>query len=208
MKVTVPCHCGNSFDYEYDEEVIITPDKAGEIIHGRFMNANCPACGTTMKPEYPVMFTYPPRQMKIFFVPELQRDSFLRGKSPLVHKSTDRFVIGFMELAEKIKILDAGLDDVTVEGVKYYILSKIENENDIENEILVFFDIIKNGKIVFQIHGMKENEVGILNIGMDFYNKTAEKLSVSIGEEPFKNFLTPPYISVLRVYREYTDNIK
>ncbi len=36
---------------------------------------------------------------------------------------------------------------------------------------------------------------------------TEEKLKNTINEEPFKNFLTPPYISLLKVYREYNDNI-
>lgn len=207
MKVIIPCYCGNQINYEYDDEVEITPDIYSDIIQGKFMNVVCGKCQKTLKPEYSVMFRYPPKQMKIFLVPELQRDAFLREKSPLIYKKTDRFVIGFMELAEKLKIFDAGLDDIIVESVKYYILSKIENENNIENEINIFFDKFEDGKLIFHIHGLKKDEIGVLYIVMDFYNMTEEKLKNTINEEPFKNFLTPPYISLLKVYREYNDNI-
>ena len=206
MKVIMPCHCGHRIDYEYDDEVEITQEIYSEIIHGKFMSVVCPKCGITLKPEYSIMFTYPPRQIKICLVPELQRDSFLRGKSPLSYKKTDRFVIGFMELAEKLKIFEADFDDVVVECVKYYILSKIENENKLENEVIVYFNGFENNKLVFHIHGLVKNEVGVLPIDMNFYNMTSEKLKDSIKEEPFKTFLAPPYVSVLKVYREYVDN--
>ena len=208
MKVTVPCHCGNSFEYEYDETVEINPETADNIVHGRFMNTVCTNCGITLKPEFPVMFTYPPKQIQIFLIPELQRDLFLRGKSLLNNKKPDRFVIGFQELAEKIRIFESGLDDDAIELAKYYILSKIETETETENEIIIYFDSLKNDRLSFQIHGLKEKEVGMLNVDMPFYRMSQEKLEKSINEEPFSKFLTPPYISLMRIYREYTENIE
>ncbi|MCL2294709.1 MAG: CpXC domain-containing protein [Spirochaetes bacterium] len=205
MKVIVPCHCGHQFDYEYDDEVEITPDIYNDIVHGNFMSVPCEKCGITLKPEFSVMFTHPVKQMKILLVPELQRDSFLMGKSPLVYKKTDRAVIGFMELAEKLKILEAGFDDIVVECVKYYILSKIVNESNLETEIFIFFDELENNKLSYHIHGLKKDEVGVLNIDMEFYNMTCEKLKDTINEEPYKIFLTPPYISILKLYREYNN---
>jgi len=208
MKVIMPCHCGDRIDYEYDDEVEITPEIYSDIIHGKFMSVICKKCGITLKPEYPIMFTYPSKsaQIKIFWVPELQRDSFLRGNSQFNYQKTDRFVIGFMELTEKLKIFEAGLDDIVVEGVKYYILSKIENENNIENEILIYFNGFEENNLIFHIHGLKENNVGILNINKDFYDLTSEKIKDLINDEPFKSFLNPPYVSILKIYREYTDN--
>lgn len=208
MKVKIPCHCGNSFDYEYDEDVTITKDITESIVHGKFMNTVCDKCGLTLKPEFPVTFTYPSKNLTIILIPDLQRDLFLRGKHPLSEKKPNRFVIGFRELAEKINIFEAGLDDITVECVKYYILSRIETESEPENEILVFFDRVENGKLLFQIHGLKEKEIGILKIDRDYYNMTAEKLEQSKSEEPFCRFLAPPYVSLLKIYREYTDNMK
>jgi len=207
MKVIIPCYCGHKFDYEYADEVEITPDVFSDITNGDFMTVVCEKCGKDIKPEYPVMFTYPSseKHIKIFFVPELQRDSFLMGKSQYIHKSTDRFVIGYMELVEKIKILAANLDDINIECVKYYILSKIENENNIENEILIYFGELEDNKITFHIHGLREGEVGLLDIEMNFYEMISEKLKDLINDEPFKNFLTPPYISVMKIYREYSD---
>ncbi len=203
MKVKIPCHCGNIMDFEYNDETEINPESAEEIIHGRFMSTICDKCGITLKPEFPVMFTYPDPRMRIFFIPELQRDAFLRGQSPLLSKNPDRFVIGFQELAEKIKILDAGLDDITVECVKYYILSKIENDIKTEDEIIIYFEKYENDKLTFCIHGLKKDEVGMLSVDMNFYNMSKEKVKTSIGEEPFKSFLTPPYISIIKIYREY-----
>ncbi|MCL2792253.1 MAG: CpXC domain-containing protein [Spirochaetaceae bacterium] len=209
MKVILPCHCGHKFEYEYADEVEITPEVYSDIVNGNFMIVNCEKCGITLKPEYPVMFTYPLQEkpIKIFLVPEIHRNPFLAGKSQYLYKTTDRFVIGFMELVEKIEIFKAGFDDIVIEGIKYYILSKIENENDLQNEIFIFFNGIENDKMVFRIHGLREGEVGILNVDINFYDMTSEKIKESINEEPFKSFLIPPYISILKIYREYTDNL-
>lgn len=208
MKTKIPCHCGSSFDYIYEENVEIDRQIADDIIDGKFMNAQCSKCGITLKPDLPITLIYLKKNMKIFLVPELQRDAFLRGKSLYNAKTPDRFVIGYLELGEKLRIFESKLDDVAVECVKFYILSKIEDENKPEAEVTVIFNrITKNDKLEFLIIGLKEDTIGTLLIGRDYYNMAVEKAEAAIttSEEPFCNFLAPPYVSLLRVYRSYEE---
>lgn len=208
MKTTIPCHCGSSFDYMYEENVEIDRQIADDIIDGKFMNAQCSKCGIILKPELPITLIYLKKNMKIFLIPEIQRDAFLRGKSLYNAKTPDRFVIGYLELGEKLRIFESKLDDVVVECIKFYILSKIEDENKLETEVRVIFNrITKNDKLEFLIIGLKEDTIGTLLIGRDYYTMAIEKTKevIATSEEPFCNFLTPPYISLLRVYRSYEE---
>ncbi len=93
-----------------------------------------------------------------------------------------------------------------MESSKYYILSKIENESKPENEVNVYFNSIQQDKLVFEIHGLHQDEVGLLPIDKSFYDLNAEKLDEHSSIEPFKTFLEPPYISLMKVYRDYTDS--
>ena len=205
-KVMIPCLCGKPSEFEYDENAVLDRETEDIILSGNFMTSNCSFCGKTLKPDFSVRFKNEEKGIDILYIPEKDRDSYLRGKSDYTYKKPDRVVIGYQELAEKIRILRESFDDRIIESVKYYILSKIENDKKPENEIYVYFNSLQNEKLLFEIHGLHEAEVGMLPIEKSFYDLNADKLDEHSSMEPFKTFLEPPYISLMKVYREYEEN--
>ncbi len=205
-KVLVPCLCGKPSDFEYEEDVILDSNTEETILSGNFMTLECSYCGKILKPDFSIRFKNSEKKLDILYIPERERDSYLRGKSDYEYKKPDRVVIGYHELAEKIKVIRNNLDDTVIESVKYYILSKIENDIKPDNEILIYFNNLKDDKLVFEIHGLQEEEIGIIPIEKSFYNLNKDKLEENKEKEPFKTFLAPPYISLLKVYREYEEN--
>ena len=206
MKKILPCPCGKPAEFEYEENAVLDKETEDIILSGSFMTAVCGSCGKTLKPDFTVRFKNEEKGIDILYVPEKERDDYLRGKSNLIYKKPKRVVIGYQELAEKIRILRENLDDLVIESAKYYILSKIENETNPENEINIYFNNIHDDKLVFEIHGLHDDEVGLLPIDKSFYELNAEKLEENSSTEPFKTFLEPPYISLMKVYRDYQDS--
>lgn len=208
MKKLVPCSCFAPVPFEYDEEIDLkkTPEVANRIFEGTFMSVKCPKCGKELHPEFNFTIKHEDKKIDILFVPERERDDYLRGKSRYQFKKVSRIVIGFPELQEKLKIVNEGLDDLVVETVKYYMLSKIEADNKPENEVRCYFDHLdEKSNLVFQIHGLKQDEVGFLAIPKSFYDVARVKMLAYKRMEPFSLFLTPPYVSVLRISRVYED---
>ena len=205
-KVMIPCLCGKPSEFEYEDNAVLDIETEEMILSGSFMTAECSHCGKTLKPDFSVRFKNGEKGIDILYIPEKERDSYLRGKSDYIYKKPDRVVIGYYELAEKIRIMREDFDDRVIESVKYYILSKIENDEKPQNEIYIYFNSMRDGKLVFEIHGLHKDEVGLLPIEKSFYDLNAEKLNEHSSTEPFKTFLEPPYISLMKVYREYEDN--
>ena len=81
------------------------------ILSGSFMTAECSHCGKTLKPDFSVRFKNGEKGIDILYIPEKERDSYLRGKSDYIYKKPDRVVIGYYELAEKIRIMREDFDD-------------------------------------------------------------------------------------------------
>ena len=208
MKVKVPCTCYAPVDFEYDEVVDLSqnPEAANQIMAGSFMEVKCPKCGKILHPEFPFTVKHEGKKIDIQFLPERMRDEYLRGISKYCFKKDGRIVIGFPELAEKLKIINEGFDDRIIEVIKYYMVSKIEADQKPENEIRAFFECTdKEGNLVYQVLGLKENEAAKLTIPKSFYEVCKIKTLAYQKSEPFCLFLSPPYISLLRISRVYEE---
>ena len=118
----------------------------------------------------------------------IEKDSLGKLEIP----ETDRVVIGFRELVEKIRILKTGMDDKIVEMVKFYILQKIDSEN----EIIIEFNSFENNELEFHIYGLKQDEIGISRLPADFYENVRKSAKKMEKEEPFNFILEGPYISL------------
>lgn len=87
------------------------------------MAVTCPRCGKRLTPEFPFRLSLAGGRGEIMLVPEKDRIGLARGKLDYELGSPYRVVVGFPELAEKLHILAAGLDDRVIEIMKYYLLT-------------------------------------------------------------------------------------
>jgi len=201
-KKTIPCYCENKVEIDVPTEVDIAESAgvAEAIREGRFLSVTCPKCGKLLKPEFPVRIIDSAKGIEIFLIPELERGSFLLGRSQYTVKDIDggRIVIGYAELVEKLAIFDAGLDDRAIEVIKYYMSQKVDDDANLE----IYFRSREGGKLVFHILGLRDNEVGVSNIAFAVYETVVRELPEKIKEEPFDFLLAPPYVSFKKVSKE------
>lgn len=194
---TIRCNCGEEVQIDFPETFDTTehPGLIEEVLNGNFLSVRCAACGNLIKPELPVRLIDKEKGIDIFFLPDKEREKYLAGK--LNAPNAERIVFGYRELAEKVYIYSKGLDDRVIETIKYYYLKKGGGE-----DIAVYLDTLENETLRFHIHGIREGEIGLTSLNMDFYRKIENDLSSIEGKENLRDVLAPPYVSVKKVYVE------
>jgi hypothetical protein len=196
------CFCEHAFESEVPEEVDLVrePGVRRAILAGDFQTIRCPSCGKALKPEFPALVR--DAGWSLFFVPELDRVSYYRGTLAYPVAQADRVAIGYDELAEKLRIRDAGLDDRVVEVLKYYLLQKVLEHYEGEGEVRLLFSGQEPAGLVFHALGLRDEEVGVLRVSRQMAEKAGQQLESKLREEPFAEFLAGPYVSVNKLATE------
>jgi hypothetical protein len=208
----IACFCEKVFEAELPSVVDLgaRPEAADEVLRGEFMAVSCPACGKRLTPEFPCRFTGVPAgslgTLDIELVPEAERVAFLSGRLGRDLRKPDRVVIGVPELAEKIAIFRAGLDDRAVEMLKFLLVSRPARDGEPSpaagREVAVTFRGAEGGRLVFHIAGLREGEVAVARPDRSLYDRIVADLANRLAEEPFKDFCEPPYVSLRRVEQD------
>jgi len=159
----------------------------------------CPKCGKRLTPEFPFRLSLPGGQGELFMIPEKDRNAFLRGRLDYQMGNPLRIVVGFPEMAEKLSILEAGLDDRVIEIMKYYLLTGAAGAEDQERDVILRYKGEQDGQHVFHVLGLKDGEVGVARLGAEIYAKIAGDVETRVKEDPFQDFCSPPWVSVRRI---------
>jgi hypothetical protein len=198
----IACFCENSFDTQLPESANLTTDPGVQdlILGGDFMAVSCPSCGKRLTPEFPFRLTGVMKVGEIFMVPEVDRAAFIRGRLDYDVGKPGRIVVGFPELAEKVRICTRGLDDRVIEIMKYYLLTGSAGEGDQEQDkdVSLAYRGVEGNTHLFHILGLKAGEVGVARLAEQFYQKIASDVERRVKEEPFRDFCEPPWVSLRR----------
>jgi hypothetical protein len=207
MKRRIVCFCEHGFDTDVPDSVDLgeQPEMEQAILDGEFLSIRCPNCGKVLKPEFPVLIEDPQAENSIFFVPELDRSAYFRGSLAYSLREANRVAIGYEELVEKFLLKRYNLDDRVVEIVKYYLLSKIMEEESGDKELRILFSKQEKDTVLFNVLGLKEKEVGILKVPMATVQKIASQLEEKKHQEPFSEILKAPYVSINNLLAEGPD---
>jgi hypothetical protein len=190
---TIPCHCENSVEIDLPEVIDLSADPGyyDKILDGSFQSVTCPQCGSLIKPEVEVRLTDPGCQLDLFFIPETQRGDFINGR---ISSPASSVVIGYPELVERIRLVKSAIDPGAVEILKYFLKKKLVND-----DVTVFFTQVEGDFLLFQVLGLKENEVAATRLPVKVYQDTLASLDKKKDDELFKTILNPPYVSVNKV---------
>jgi hypothetical protein len=204
VKRKLVCLCEYEFEDEIPESVDLgkEPHLEQAILSGEFLTSRCPNCGKLLKPEFPVLIRDPAMESTLYFVPELDRGPFYRGALSYPIGEVTRVAIGYDELVEKFLIKKAGLDDRVVEVLKYYLLQKALDSAAEEREVRILFFALEGDTLVFHAHGLKDGEVGVLNVSRQMADKVASQLEEKRRQDPFNQILAGPYVSVNKLMTE------
>jgi hypothetical protein len=191
----VTCRCETVFDADLPEEVDMdsTPGVMDSILSGSFLSARCPSCGALLKPELRVRLLSKKSKLDLVVVPELERISLYRGKAGIPEGA--EALVGYAELYERAKLLSDGLDPEIAEILKYLMIQKAEEQAP-NADISASYAGKKEGKLVFHISGIKDDQVAVLPVDLGTYEKTLADKKRLLAEEPFDRILKGPYRSI------------
>jgi hypothetical protein len=200
----VACNCGHSFEAQLPESIDIDkePERWQEILCGDFMSVKCPNCGHPLKPDLPFRLTRKSFDLDLYYVPERDRRKALAGELPYSISDAKELVVGYPELVERLSVMEGGLDFRAIEVLKYYLLRPALDDSEGEEEIRIRFKEKMQDELVFYIEGMKEDEIAVSRIAIETYNKVMQNLEDTLNSEPFSTLLSPPYISINKIYSE------
>jgi hypothetical protein len=202
MEQKIICLCDNTFTVDVPEEIDLDaePDYIGEITDGSFMNFICPSCGKKHKPEFPVLLSWPSRNIRLDVLAELSRGEFYRRKkNPPPVKNTE-VVIGYPELSDRIAAIRDGLESAVVEALKYFLFLKAD-ENYPDRDISIWYQGKSPEGLEFHLYGIREGESAITRIPLSVYKKTLADYRRHPKGDVFSALRVRNYISVQNTIR-------
>ena len=199
VKQNIGCPCGRNFSVEIEEEIDLDqkPERLEEINGGTFMSFTCPNCGKKHKPEYKITLLWKSKNLKLEVLPELERGEFYRNKKETVSLET---IIGYPEMADRIAVIKDDLEPAAIETLKYYLLVKAE-ENYPDREINVWYHGKDSGGVEFHLNGIREDEVAVMKVPLQVYEKTIKDYRKHPKNEIFTSLRCRSYLSVQNIYR-------
>lgn len=125
--MTLKCSsCGESISVEsYDSvNVAARPELKNKILDGSLFMAECPHCGKINLARFQVLYHDPTAKLMFYLtLGDVELEVRAGNMFATVPEMSSDYVLRFVdepgELIEKVKIFDAGLDDVVMELCKY-----------------------------------------------------------------------------------------
>ncbi|MGA2612948.1 MAG: CpXC domain-containing protein [Spirochaetia bacterium] len=197
----VACFCDNVFEADVPDSADLEaePDVEKQIESGDFMALTCPNCGKRLTPEFPFRLSLRGGRGELIMIPGKDMNGLIRGKLDYDIGRPFRVVVGFPEMAEKLYILEAGLDDRIIEIMKYYLLTGAAGAEDQDRDVVLRYKGEQEGRHVFHVLGLKDGEIGVARLGDEIYRKIAQDVDARVKDEPFQDFCSPPWVSVRRL---------
>ena len=201
MRQKIPCFCDNTFVVDVPEEINLDtdPQYIEDILAGNFLTFPCSACGKRHKPEFQLIVTWPEKNLDLEVLNELDRGKFYLRKDENADTPRET-VISYPEMAERISIVKDGLCTEAIEAIKYYLYLKAD-ENYPEQNLSVWYHSKTDKGLEFHIHGIKDNEVAIMQIPLSLYEKTLEDFKTNPKAEPFPSLRVKSYCSIQNILR-------
>jgi len=198
MKRNIYCPCERNFNAEIPGEIDLDhePEIIKDICNGSFMTYTCPGCGKKHKPEFPVTITWKSKNLKLEVLPELDRFEFYRRKNNIKHET----IIGYPEMADRITVIKEDLEPIVIETLKYYLLAKAE-ETYPGKDVNAWYHLKDSNGIEFHLDGIKANEMAVMRVPLELYDKTCERYRKHPKDEIFSSLRYRSYLSVQNLFR-------
>lgn len=199
MKYDLKCPCGKIFPVEFMDEVDLdqNPLEIESIINGSFLNFICPVCKKKHKPEFRIIVIWKLKNLRLEVLPETDRGEFYRQKKD---KHSFETVIGYPEMTDRISVLKDNLEPVIIETLKFYLLAKAE-ENYPGKDVKAWYHGKGPSGIEFHLDGIRTDEVAVMRVPDDLYEKTSADFKKRPKSEPFSLLRVRSYLSVQNILR-------
>ena len=118
--------CSTTFDIEQYNVINAQtqPELREKLLNGSMFLQTCPRCGTHMHAAYTCVYSNDEKKFLVSFQPSMEKPA-VTPLMPQYKLRLERTLAGFLE---RIRILEAELDDVTIEMVKYLVTAQLTRQ--------------------------------------------------------------------------------
>jgi hypothetical protein len=206
VKRKINCLCENIFEVDVPEEIDLDlhPKYLDEILQGSFFSFVCKFCGKKHKPEFSLIINWPGKKARFEVFPESERAAVYRDLQSKAKATPEKpeTIIGYPEMADRIAVLNDGLDPVIIETIKYYLHLKAEEENQDKEINIWYYGCNADQNILeFQIFGIKENEILKIKIPFALYQKNLDEYKRKPKNKIYRALRNSSYLSVKNTMR-------
>ena len=187
-------NCGISGTMTIDPIVRVSKDSAAKarVLSGEYFEWECPQCGKRYLLDDVFLYYDDHTGFMVYYVPgykeaTLPVPTLIRTKDGFDWRgSTLRVTSRFLDLAEKLRIFGAGLDDRVIEAVKFYCNINYQNADQPVRNIL-FEELDDDGTLFFSVYS-GDDCIG-LPVPMDMYLRVQTDLAPLFGVLPEDAFI-------------------
>lgn len=181
-------NCKTKDTYETEKRVCITaqPELKDKILTGSYFEWECPDCHKRFFIDDVFLYNDDAKKFMVYLVPGysesiLKVPTLLKTKKEYdTEQSVLRVTESFVDFVEKVRILEAGLDDRVIEALKVYSGITFKNSgNSIRN--MLFEEINTEDNLRFAVF-LEDNDVTI-DIPIEAYEQ-AKRDSLKLFDEP------------------------
>lgn len=137
------CHYDSPMTVWNSINVSLDPDLKEKLLNGELYHWKCEVCGLEIDVPFGTVYHDMEHRFMLFFSPwEEVEDKYKELEIPIpsgmgIKDYVFRSVFGKNELREKISILEAGLNDIAVERMKFFL--KLDNTEGLYKDDALFF---------------------------------------------------------------------
>lgn len=187
--------CGNQGKKKTLSRIKIskTPEVREQVLDGSLFKWKCPQCKNSFFMQAPFLYNDDENRFMVYFIPGFKERSY---KIPTVIKTLSdydtassilRIAPSFVELVEKIRIFEAGLDDRVVEAVKL-LYSNMHVQDKGEKVFSMVFESCKeNGDMHFGVYLEDKDFEAVLP--QSVYDLAIIDISPMFGDDPEEEFI-------------------
>lgn len=206
----VQCLCENKFEVNPITKVNLddTPDFIEKIKNASFNSFKCPKCNSIVRPQIVIHIDWKSKGVKLASIPEKNRYTCLNfcknKKAALKSGEKSPFdddeipVIGMWELLDRINSLNAGLETVVFEALKFLVLDGAKGD---KSKLEITLKSVEDDKFTFYVSGISE-DIGIISLPYALYENLLSDYKKSKQKDLFKAISLGNYISYKNILTE------
>lgn len=191
-KVICP-DCNYSGEYKVYDSINIDNEAENvnnfkeKVIDNSIFLYTCKNCGSKFYIEYPFLYNDMKNNFMVWCIPESFTEAEINNIKSVdmgKYKGILRIAVGKYNFLDKLKIFENNLSDIVIESIKTFLFSKLEKEEQINIEQIIFNGISIENKTLDFIFIRKDNTSKILSISSEFYRE----IKNNIKEKEIKGF--------------------
>ena len=171
--MTIRCNkCGRAFEVEAVASINTErdPELKERLLSGELFLCECPGCGTRVLASFPLLY-HDPAEKVMVWLSDGSAETEARMQAAVVSEDfagyTGRIVDTPGQMIEKVKIFDAGLDDIALEMAKFVTRQELGKDAD-----LLFFSLDGADNEITLTYP-EAGEMQLVRIGFNVYEDCA-----------------------------------